>query len=110
MATIEHVRKTSDRSFAEDVLHATKPVLVAFSAAWCGPCQALAPILDALAAEKADRLEVVKLDVDANPETTNRYGVRSLPTLLLFQGGQPVAQQAGLMPKARLAAWIDGAL
>lgn len=110
MTTIEHVRETSDRSFAADVLHATKPVLVDFSAGWCGPCQALAPILDALAAEKADRLDVVKLDVDANPDTTNRYGVRSLPTLLLFQNGQPVAQQAGLLPKARLAAWIDGAL
>jgi thioredoxin 1 len=110
MATIEHVRETSDRSFADDVLHAAKPVLVDFSAGWCGPCQALAPILDAVAAEKADRLEVVKLDVDANPEITNRYAVRSVPTLLLFQGGQPVARQAGLLPKARLAAWIEGAL
>lgn len=110
MTTSEHVRETSDQTFAEDVPRAGRPVLVDFTAGWCGPCKSLAPILDAVAAETADRLDVVKLDIDANPETTNAYAVRGVPTLLLFKDGQPVASQVGVLPKGRLAAWVDGAL
>lgn len=110
MAESEFVRDVSDASFAEDVLQAEGPVLVDFSAGWCGPCQHLAPILDAVAAAEADRLRVVKLDVDANPATATRYGIRGLPTLLLFKGGEPIASQVGLLPKARLKTWIDQSL
>ena len=110
MTDNRHVREVSDRSFADEVLKAGRPVLVDFSAGWCGPCQALAPVLEAVAGDEADRLTVVKLDVDANPETATRYGVRGLPTLLLFKDGQPVASHVGLLPKVRLKGWIDNAL
>lgn len=110
MAESASVREVTDLSFADDVLQRTKPVLVDFSAGWCGPCQALAPVLEAVAADEALRLDVVKLDVDANPETATRYAIRGLPTLLLFKGGAPVASHVGLLPKARLKAWIQDAL
>jgi thioredoxin 1 len=104
------VRPVTDLTFADDVLAAERPVLVDFFAGWCGPCQALAPILEDIAAEQAGRVEVVQLDVDANPETTNRLGVRGLPTLVLFKNGQPVASQVGALPKGRLKAWLADAL
>lgn len=110
MAESASVREVTDLSFADDVLQRTKPVLVDFSAGWCGPCQALAPVLEAVAADEALRLDVVKLDVDANPETATRYAIRGLPTLLLFKDGAPVASHVGLLPKARLKAWIEDAL
>lgn len=110
MAEHELVREVSDLSFEDDVVRAAGPVLVDFSAGWCGPCQALAPILDAVAADEADRLTVVKLDVDANPATATRYAIRGLPTLLLFKEGEPVASQVGLLPKGRLKAWIEQSL
>jgi thioredoxin 1 len=110
MSDETQVRPVTDISFEADVLTAARPVLVDFSAAWCGPCQTLAPILDDLAEEHAGRVDVVKLDVDANPATTNRYGVRGLPTLMLFKGGQPIAQQVGVLPKARLKSWLADSL
>jgi thioredoxin 1 len=110
MAEHDLVREVNDLSFDNDVVRAAGPVLVDFSAGWCGPCQALAPILDAVAADEAERLTVVKLDVDANPATATRYAIRGLPTLLLFKDGEPVASQVGLLPKGRLKAWIDQSL
>lgn len=110
MAEHALVREVSDLSFDDDVVRAAGPVLVDFSAGWCGPCQTLAPILDAVAADEAERLTVVKLDVDANPATATRYAIRGLPTLLLFKDGEPVASQVGLLPKGRLKAWIDQSL
>jgi thioredoxin 1 len=110
MAESDNVREVTDLSFADDVMQAKGPVLVDFSAGWCSPCQALAPVLDAVAADQAGRLDVVKLDVDANPETATRYAIRGLPTLLLFRDGAPVASHVGLIPKARLKAWIEDAL
>jgi thioredoxin 1 len=103
------VREITESSFSTDVLEAQKPVLVDFTASWCGPCKALAPILDQLAGENVERVEVVKVDVDANPELAVRFGIRSVPTLFLFKGGQPVGSQVGLLPKARLQAWLDDA-
>jgi thioredoxin 1 len=100
------VREISDQSFADEVLGAERPVLVDFFAGWCGPCHAIAPSLEQLAAERAGEVDVVKLDVDANPDTTNRFGIKSLPTLVLFKAGQPVATQVGALPKARLRAWL----
>lgn len=110
MAESERIKEVTDISFADDVLQATRPVLVDFSAGWCGPCQALAPILEDVAAAEAERLSVVKLDVDANPETATRYGVRGLPTLLLFKDGEPIANHVGMLPKARLKDWINNSL
>jgi thioredoxin 1 len=104
------VRPVTDSSFAAQVLGAERPVLVDFFADWCGPCRALGPIVEQIAEEHADRIEVVKLDVDANPETAGRFGIRSLPTLMLFKDGAPVASQVGALPKARLAAWLADAL
>jgi thioredoxin 1 len=100
------VRQVSDASFAEEVLAAPRPVLVDFFAGWCGPCHAIAPSLEQLAEERAGEVEIVKLDVDANPETTGRFGIRGLPTLMLFKDGAPVATQVGVLPKARLRAWL----
>jgi thioredoxin 1 len=106
----ESVRPVTDATFASDVLAAERPVLVDFFAGWCGPCHALAPSLEQLAAARAGEVEFVKLDVDANPEATLRFGVKGLPTLMLFKGGLPVASQVGLLPKARLEAWLAAAV
>ncbi len=108
MAVEERTVKVSDASFADHVLAAERPVLVDFYADWCGPCRTMAPFLEDVAVESGDRLTVAKLNVDENPETALRYHVQSLPTLMLFKNGSPVATQVGLLPKARLKAWIAG--
>lgn len=92
----------TDTTFEQQVSQATGPVLVEFGADWCPPCHALAPVLEAVAREYAGTLTVLTLDVDANPDTTARYGVRNLPTLILFDAGQPVTQLVGARPKATL--------
>lgn len=93
---------TSDATFATDVLAADRPVLVEFTAAWCPPCKMIAPVLAQIARDEAERLAVVALDVDANPETTRRYQVLGMPTLLLFVGGEPVMQLVGARPRAAI--------
>jgi thioredoxin 1 len=104
------VKPVDDRSFDIDVLGAALPVLVEFSASWCPPCRMLAPILEEIAAERAGSLLVVSIDVDANPLTQARLRVMSLPTMLLFNAGQPLRQTVGLMPKGRLLQFVDEAL
>ena len=94
----------SDQSFKDDVLSSDKLVLVDFWAAWCGPCRMVAPVLDEIATEHAETLTVAKLDVDANPVTSRDYQVLSIPTLILFKGGEPVKQIIGAKPKAALLA------
>ena len=106
----EVVRQVTDASFASDVLAAERPVLVDFFAGWCGPCHALAPTLEQLASKRAGEVDVVKLDVDANPDVTLQFGIRGLPTLMLFKGGQVVASQVGVLPKGRLDAWLTDAI
>ncbi|MET9345281.1 thioredoxin family protein [Streptomyces termitum] len=96
------VTETSDAAFAADVLEAGVPVLVKFTAAWCGPCRQLTPVLAALAAEEAGRLRVVEIDVDRNPEATVRHGVLATPTLMVFRDGEPVRSMVGARPKRRL--------
>ncbi|ATB50519.1 thioredoxin [Corallococcus macrosporus] len=91
-----------DARFQREVLESPAPVLVDFTATWCPPCRALAPVLDAIAADYRGRLKVASLDVDANPESAMRYGIRSVPALLLFKQGQVVQQLLGARPRARL--------
>ena len=92
----------TDASFEQDVLRSAQPVLVDFWADWCQPCKRIAPILEELADEQAERLKIAKLDVDQYPDTAQRYGVMSIPTLLLFKNGQPVERLVGYMPKDQL--------
>jgi thioredoxin 1 len=92
----------TDESFTTDVLQSDKPVLVDFWAAWCGPCKMVAPVLDEIAGENADRITVAKLDIDANPATARDYQVMSIPTMIVFQDGKPVKQIVGARPKAAL--------
>ena len=106
MSSAHHV---SDSTFDAEVLKSDQPVLVDFWAEWCGPCRALGPSIDALAQEKDD-LKVVKVNIDESPNAPSKYGVRSIPTLILFKGGQPVAQTVGSMGKSDLVKWVDGAL
>jgi thioredoxin 1 len=99
---VKHVMDVTDESFAEEVIGAELPVLVEFTADWCPPCRQMAPVLRALATEEADRLKVVQLNVDQNPETTNAYKVLSMPTFMVFRGGEPVKAMVGARPKRRL--------
>lgn len=104
MADLTHV---TDDSFDGEVLKAPLPVLIDFWAPWCGPCRAVAPIVDELANEYAGRLKVVKLNVDDNPRTPSRYGVRGIPNLILFKDGEPKEQIVGAVPKAHLVKAIE---
>ena len=97
----------TDQTFDTEVLNSTAPVLVDLWADWCGPCRAIAPVLDELASDYGDSLKIAKLDIDANPGTARRFGVRSIPTLLLFHEGELVETTVGVQPKAALASLID---
>jgi thioredoxin 1 len=99
--------KITDASFETDVLQADKPVLVDYWAEWCGPCKMLAPILDEVAIEYGDKLTVAKLDIDSNPNTPPKFGIRGIPTLMIFKGGDVVGTKVGAMSKSQLTAFID---
>ncbi|HEY8476999.1 MAG TPA: thioredoxin [Chloroflexota bacterium] len=102
-----HPVEITDQTFDEEVLKASKPVLVDFWAAWCGPCRLIAPIVEEIAKEQADRLKVAKVDVDANLATASRFGILNIPTLLLFKDGQPVETIVGYLPKQQLMKRIE---
>lgn len=96
------ITAVTDASFAAEVLHSDLPVLVDFTASWCPPCRMIEPVLAAVAGEEAHRLKVVSLDVDSNPETQAAYAVLSMPTLIVFRGGEPVKSMVGARAKAKL--------
>jgi len=93
------VKEVTDQSFEDDILKADKPALIDFWAEWCGPCRAIAPIVKELAARYGDRVVVAKMDIDSNPATPGRYGVRAIPTVLAFQNGRVVEQIQGARPR-----------
>jgi thioredoxin 1 len=99
--------KVTDESFEQDVLKADKPVLVDFWAEWCGPCKQIAPALEAIAEELADHVTVAKLNIEESPTTPSRYGVRGIPTMMLFRGGQMAAMKVGAMPKQKILEWLS---
>lgn len=103
----DHIRHVSDTSFSADVLESGKPVLLDFWAEWCGPCKMIAPILDEIAEEFSDRLQVAKLNIDENPQTPPKFNVRGIPTLLLFKDGQVAAQRVGAVSKAQLSEFLE---
>jgi thioredoxin 1 len=103
----EKVLHVKDSEFEEKVLKAQGPVLVDYWAEWCGPCKQIAPILDAIAEQYTDKLTVVKINIDENPLTPQKYGVRGIPTLMLFKGGEVEATKVGLAAKAELTTFIE---
>src|SRR5438874_5459355 len=100
----------TDQSFATDVLGADTPVLVDCWAEWCGPCRMIAPALEEIAGALDGKVSIVKLNIDENPDTPSRYGVRGIPTMLLFKGGQPVAQKVGAAPRSQIQQWLESNL
>lgn len=98
--------QVSDASFEKDVLSSDTPVLVDFWAEWCGPCKQIAPMLEEISGEMAGKVKIAKINIDENPNTPSRYGVRAIPTLMLFKNGQVAGTQIGVQPKGRLVDWI----
>ena len=107
MEIIMATKTVTDQSFEADVLGASTPVLVDFWAEWCGPCKMIAPALEEISGALADKLQIVKLNIDENPETPGKYGVRGIPTMLLFKGGEAVATKVGAAPRSQIQQWIE---
>ncbi|MGD8911416.1 MAG: thioredoxin TrxA [Candidatus Thiodiazotropha sp.] len=106
----EQIVHVTDDSFESEVLQSTQPVLIDYWAEWCGPCKMIAPVLDDIASEYGGKLKVVKLNIDENPNTPPRYGIRGIPTLMLFKDGEVEATKVGAVSKSQLVAFIDSNL
>lgn len=106
----ERIVHVTDESFERDVLRSSEPVLVDYWADWCGPCKMIAPVLDEIAEEYVGRIRVAKLNIDENPNTPPRYGIRGIPTLMLFKDGEVEATKVGAVSKSQLTAFIDSNL
>ena len=104
------VGKVSDASFESDVLKSAEPVVVDFWAEWCGPCRMIAPALEEIAGQLGNKVKIVKLNVDESPQTASKYGVMSIPTLMIFKGGEMASRQVGAAPKQKLQQWITAAV
>ena len=106
----KNIVHVSDESFEQEVLNASEPVLIDYWAEWCGPCKMIAPIIDELAEEYGEKIKIAKFNIDENPETPPRYGIRGIPTLMLFKNGNVEATKVGAVSKSQLAAFIDSNL
>jgi len=103
-------KTVTDASFQTDVLGASGPVLVDFWAEWCGPCRMIAPALEEISNELGGKVTVAKLNIDDNPDAPTKYGVRGIPTMILFKNGQPAATKVGAAPKSQIMSWLEGQL
>lgn len=101
------VKTVSDTSFDADVLNSNTPVVVDFWAEWCGPCKQIAPALDEIAGEMEGKVAIAKVNIDDNPNTPGKYGVRGIPTLMMFKGGELISTKVGAQPKGKLVEWIN---
>jgi len=104
------MKKVSDDSFQNDILESEKPVLVDFWAEWCGPCKTIGPILEELDKEMSETMDIAKVNIDENPDTPIKYGVRGIPTLILFNNGKILDTKVGSLPKNQLLNWIESCL
>lgn len=102
--------QVSDQTFEDEVLKSSTPVVVDFWAEWCGPCKQIAPALEEIAAEMGDKIKIAKINVDENPSTPGKYGIRAIPTLMLFKDGQVASTQMGVQPKGKLVDWINATI
>ncbi len=103
----DRILETTDDRFESDILHSAQPVLLDFWAEWCGPCKAISPILDEIAEEYDGRVQVAKINIDENPKTPPKFGIRGIPTLLLFKDGTVANQKVGVLSKSQLTAFLD---
>lgn len=106
----EYITEVSDSAFESDVINSDSPVLVDFWAEWCNPCKMIAPILEEVASEYNEKVKIMKLNIDENPETPPKFAVRSIPTLILFKNGQVIATHTGSLNKSQLTAFLDSHL
>ena len=101
------VKSIKENEFESEVINSNKPVLIDFWAEWCGPCKQIGPILEEISNEKEDKLKILKLNIDENPQTPQKYGVRGIPTLMLFKDGKLIDTKVGSLPKSSLEAWLQ---